>query len=612
MYMAIQFSYIKINSLFDDCLYIQRSFTLNSEYHRSLPHISAFSPLFEAIAMSSVMIDEPIPPPGACTDSGGYDDEHRVLLPRDSELHDTGADPQPHAHGMLLLIGPVLLAGIIVKAFDIAFLATSYTRISSDLKHFKDGSWIMLTASICSAVFVPLYSYLLKSFGVKSMMIIAYGTFALGAGLCGTSVSFWQLLASRFVLGFGSSGVTLLSMIIINEIVGKKQLALWESFVTCIEMAASMSAGPLGATISRHFTWHSVFFLEMIFMSLGLGLVYVSFAKLSSFPVYSQSLLLRQGDSQLPRIDTEGWILLILAVTTPLIAVTLGDNLINWTHSAEIVLLICGPVFIALFVGFEAKVASNPIVDMTPIFKIDYLRVLFQVFFVISIINSVVFILPPYIQVRAFEGSAFEDWALTCIFLGLPVGAITGGYMIQRDSFPLDRVMLVNSIILESICVLFRARIAQPEIALHAPFLVGFGVCAGIWQSCLLYATVCSTDKQWWPQTMAIYYLIETTGGDLGIALMSAITRSIVKAGIRSSLGQSEATEQIITNALQDLGSIRRLDNGPRAAVLSEFEYAMHTSFFLPCVMGGLVIISATYMNMRLHEPRHKRIIGNE
>ncbi|KAI0597495.1 major facilitator superfamily domain-containing protein [Biscogniauxia sp. FL1348] len=511
-----------------------------------------------------------------------------------------GEDPPPGApRGLLVLIGPALLAGIMVKAFDIAFLATSYSRISSDLMHFKDGSWIMLTASICSAVFVPLYSYLLKFFGIRPMILVAYGAFALGAGLCGLSISFWQLLTSRFVLGFGSSGITLLSMIIINDIVGKKQLALWESFVTCTEMVTSMAAGPLGAAMSRHFTWHSVFGLELLFMGLALSWMYISFGKLSSYPKYSQSALLKEGDSQLPRIDIEGWILLILAVTIPLIAVTLGDNMIDWMHPTEIALLICGPIFMLLFVGFEAKVAAAPIIDMTPVFKIDYLRVLFQVFFVISIVNSIVFVLPPYVQVRAFEGSAFEDWTLTCVFLGFPVGAILGGYVIKRDIFSVERVMLVNSAILECLCVLFAARFIKPELVQHASLLVAFGVSTGVWQSCLLYATISSTHKLWWPQTMALYYLIETLGGDLGMALMAAITRSIAKMSVRHELGESEATEQIIMNALQDLKSIRGLEDGPRAVVLAAFEYAMHVSFFLPCVMGTVVVISAAYMNIR-------------
>jgi hypothetical protein len=89
------------------------------------------------------------------------------------------------------------------------------------------------------------------------------------------STSFWQLLASRFVVGFGSSGLTLLELVIINgeknaendsrlrlmylisEIVGIRQLGLWESFVCCVEMGTSTAAGPLGAWMYRQLTWHS-------------------------------------------------------------------------------------------------------------------------------------------------------------------------------------------------------------------------------------------------------------------------------------------------------------------------------------------------------------------
>lgn len=118
-------------------------------------------------------------------------------------------------------------------------------------------------------------------------------------------------------------------------------------------------------------------------------MLFFSFAKVSSYPQHSQSILLKKGDSHVPRIDIEGWVLLILAVTLPLISVALGDNYLDWTHPVEILLLICSPVFWCLFILFEAKAAKAPIINMTPIFKVEYLRVLFQVFFVISILNSV-------------------------------------------------------------------------------------------------------------------------------------------------------------------------------------------------------------------------------
>jgi hypothetical protein len=36
----------------------------------------------------------------------------------------------------------------------------------------------------------------------------------------------------------------------------------------------------------------------------------------------------------------------------------------------------------------------------------------------------------------------------------------------------------------------------EPEMAQHAPLLVGFGACVGAWQSCLLFATLSATQRQ--------------------------------------------------------------------------------------------------------------------
>ncbi|OTB09300.1 hypothetical protein M426DRAFT_77416 [Hypoxylon sp. CI-4A] len=291
------------------------------------------------------------------------------------------------------------------------------------------------------------------------MMFVAYGAFTFGTFLCAISASFWQLLGSRFVLGLGSSGITLLSMITINDIVGIRQLAMWEGFVTCIEMATSIAAGPLGAWMNRNFTWHSVFYLELAFALVGLCILWFSFAKIKSYSQYSESILLDCGDSQVPRIDIEGWFLLFLGITIPLISLTLGDNLLSWAHPIEILLLVCGPIFICLFVLFEAKVATTPIVNMKPILKTEYLRVLFQVFGVISILNAIVFIIPPYIQVRAFDTPSFEDWALTCVFLGFSVGAILGGYLVKTGILPVHRIMIYNAVMLLGFCLLYLTRV---------------------------------------------------------------------------------------------------------------------------------------------------------
>lgn len=113
----------------------------------------------------------------------------------------------------------------------------------------------MLTASICSAIFVPVVTHLnlALDFQVHEADVItvllpsriswdqtddvhcvwiirvrayplvcayppteAYDSATADMAYSTISTSFWQLLGSRFVVGFGSSGITLLSMIVIN------------------------------------------------------------------------------------------------------------------------------------------------------------------------------------------------------------------------------------------------------------------------------------------------------------------------------------------------------------------------------------------------------------
>lgn len=120
-----------------------------------------------------------------------------------------------------------------------------------------------------------------------------------------------------------------------------------------------------------------------------MGMLYFSFEKFKSHPYSSRLSFLSSGDSNVPRLDVFGWLLLVLAVTTPLLALTLGDNLLAWSHPLEITLLVSAPILMGSFVYFETKVATNPVINMTPIFKIEYLKVLLQVFGVISTFNIV-------------------------------------------------------------------------------------------------------------------------------------------------------------------------------------------------------------------------------
>jgi ABC-type transport system involved in cytochrome c biogenesis permease subunit len=66
------------------------------------------------------------------------------------------------------------------------------------------------------------------------------------------------------------------------------------------------------------------------------------------------------------RVDVAGAILLLLSVTTPLIALNIGGQILPWSHPVEILLFLLTLVFVTLFYRVEKKVAitSTPIVPL--------------------------------------------------------------------------------------------------------------------------------------------------------------------------------------------------------------------------------------------------------
>jgi hypothetical protein len=52
--------------------------------------------------------------------------------------------------------------------------------------------------------------------------------------------------------------------------------------------------------------------------------------------------------------------------------------------------------------------------------------------YITLILDQITFSLSLYVQVRAVPGSTFQNWALTCVFVGGPLGSILAGLIIKK------------------------------------------------------------------------------------------------------------------------------------------------------------------------------------
>jgi hypothetical protein len=139
-------------------------------------------------------------------------------------------------------------------------------------------------------------------------------------------------------------------------------------------------------------------------------------------------------------------------VATPLFALNLGGEVIPWNHPVMIILLGVTPILFVAFYYADTKLADTPIVPQRFIrhkyiaivlgctlpmkFVFDQVRLSFS--FTLGYLDSanqkqLRFSFGTYLAARSFSnGSAFSDWALTCIYFGRALGTIVSGILVRR------------------------------------------------------------------------------------------------------------------------------------------------------------------------------------
>lgn len=256
---------------------------------------------------------------------------------------------------LLLLVGPGLLLCRFVVSFDIAFLDTNYQRrIASGLHELTNAIFIVLGGFVTNSACQPLHSQVAQIYGRRPAVLIACTFLTIAFLFCSLSSTLWQLALSRVVAGMGTSGILLLVIVIINDLVKLEELPLWKSVVVAIDTCGLMLGGPVSSVFIDKFGWQWTFGLEFCVMFVA-TIAVLATLRLPRLPAATMSS---------SRIDFLGAIILLIAVAMPLSAINIGGNLVSWAHPAVIALLCLTPLGFGLFAYVESRKVTNPIIPM--------------------------------------------------------------------------------------------------------------------------------------------------------------------------------------------------------------------------------------------------------
>ena len=359
------------------------------------------------------------------------------------------------------ILGAVMLA-LFLSALDQTIVGPILPRIVSELKGIDYYTWVVTAYLLTSTVTVPIYGKLSDLFGRKPMMMVGIGLFLVGSVLSGLSQTMWQLVMFRAIQGLGAGALFPISLAVIGDLFTPRERGRYQGMFGAVFGIAFLVGPFLGGTITDHWSWHWVFYVN-----LPIGLIALAV-------IWRLLPTVRRADAS-RNIDYLGVITFAAGVVPILVGLTNAQNG-DWGSMGVWGLLLVGAVCLALFIWVESR-AKEPMIPLhlfrNRTFAISMVAVFTAMF---GFFGAVVF-LPLWFQVVQGASATESGYKLLPFLFGLILSSIASGQIVSRTGH--YKWLAAGALTLAAIGVALMTNIRAdtPDLTLWSwMFLAGLGI----------------------------------------------------------------------------------------------------------------------------------------
>lgn len=259
----------------------------------------------------------------------------------------------PPLSGVTLALVTVSLAlATFMNVLDTTIANVSIPAIAGALSVTPtQGTWIITSYAVCSAVMLPLTGWLAKRFGEVRMFIACTLLFSVASLLCGMAPTFEALTFFRALQGGVAGPMIPLSQTLLLKAYPKEKhglaLALWG-----MTTVVAPIVGPiLGGYLTDNVGWSWIFYINV---PVGFVCAYVSWR------------LLKERESakvDFP-VDLVGLGLMVVGVVSLQMALDWGSE-VDWFDSSLVTSLVAVAVVTLTFFFAWERHEPHPVVDLT-------------------------------------------------------------------------------------------------------------------------------------------------------------------------------------------------------------------------------------------------------
>lgn len=489
-----------------------------------------------------------------------------------------------------------LFVTMFLMALDQTIVATILTTVGQAFGDFSKINWVTTGFMLPMAVLALSWGKMSMILGRKYAVLAAIVLFELGSLICALANSMDMLIAGRVIAGIGASGIQVLVMVIITEIVPIQQRGTTQGLMGAAFGLASVTGPIIGGAFTTRVTWRWCFYINLPFGGIAFACMFLFFNP----PKPTGSIV-----AKIKKIDYIGTALLSGTLILILLALTFGSGDKTWSAPIVIAFFVVGGCLLIVFLIWNFKFSKDPLIPWFVV-KVPSVSVAaFCLFLYFGGFITIVIYTSVYFQVVQNDDALHAGLSLLPMIIPVIIVSILTGLLISKIRYVKPFILAGPSIACLGTGILSLLDVHTPQ-SKRIGYLIICGIGAGLGQSMMISVQLKAPRENGGVLIATSFAtLCRQLGGIVGSTMGQTIFTSVIKNRVtHDSIVPASITENI-TALINKPSVVHQLPDILREAILKHYVQGFRATWYFAIGMFGAAFIASWFTtNMRIPEKK--------
>ncbi|MEM8564027.1 MAG: MFS transporter [Pseudomonadota bacterium] len=401
-----------------------------------------------------------------------------------------------------------MAVGVFVVANDFTALSVAIPAIEKTFStDVTTAQWVINSYALVFGVVLVTGGRLADMFGRRRIFALGSLMFAVFSLLGGLSQEVGMLITCRALMGVGGALMWPAIIGLIFEVLPTEKAGLGGALVTAVAGLGN-AAGPLiGGAFTNTLGWEWIFFINVPITLIGLAVV---------LAVVPKDKLVNPGE----RLDILGSIILSLGLLALLLALDSGVDK-GWTNPFIVGLFSGSAILLVVFIFAEVRIGDAALIPPDVMQNRPFLFSALTTLLIAAVFFGAMVYLPQFMISQLGFNALQAGAGLIPMMLTYAVVSCVAGWVYDRLGAKLTVAMGTGFMVCGMLLLSRIDSATQFADLIPGMMVLGFGI--GFFYSSIISAGVTSLDPSRASLASALIYMVNVTGGAVGLGMNTAV-----------------------------------------------------------------------------------------